>query len=101
MIGVEDEAELHVLVAMYVVELWRPSLFSILIDGVFREICRASRGQSGPAAFSSASRPPTCISVASYSEKVDNGACLHACDIVYRWQPKSGQLDANYCHRGA
>jgi hypothetical protein len=42
-IGVKDEAELHMLV-MYVVELRRPSLFSILIDGVFREICRASRG---------------------------------------------------------
>jgi hypothetical protein len=45
-IGVKDEAELHMLVVMYVVELRRPSLFSILVDGSFREICRASQGAS-------------------------------------------------------
>ena len=44
MIGVQDEAELHMLVVMYVVELRRPSLFSMLIDGVFREIYRARQG---------------------------------------------------------
>jgi hypothetical protein len=34
------------------------------------------------------------------AEKAHKGVHLHACDIAYRWQPKSGQPNTNYCHCG-
>jgi hypothetical protein len=68
---------------MYVVE---PRLFYI-------------HRQSGPAAFQAHRDPLPAAQPHHHSGKVHKGVYLHACDIA--WQPKSGQLNTNYCHCGA
>lgn len=78
MIGVKDEAELHMLLVICVVG---PGLPYAHQRDLSLSICRASREESGPAAFSSTSRPSTCILVAA-ERSTRAFTCMHVASRI-------------------
>lgn len=102
-IGVKDKAERHRMANVCVGGLWSPSRdSSAFIDGSSsRSQARQRRLGMRCLVVARLWAHPGPLPAPQSSRKVHKGVYLHACGVAYRWQPKSGRLKANYCHRGA